>query len=387
MASFFDFFKDFAGAQSNLSQNEAQARASSAAARELRAKKQEARARQDLNRARAWIAHLNTAGGSVEDFDRAELEQAKARSRIDTAKYNQARARDDYNKSSNQGGFLDAAANATKGTSAGEGIALAARAVSGDPIAILQLAGKIITNQVQGTVNAVKSAGKALTAQDATGAVSGIGQALDDYGGARNPLKALGIDVPITPEEVMGKFLKAVMAPIEGLKKMGDLLHANNMRFAEFSGGMARVEANQMRRDIYFSKERGDARSASAEALVQARQGFRERLAPFDDAWANFANNAGATLLNFGTNEIIPGMAKFGDLMLEAANILVPGNILGSIFGPDPFQTTLNKPKNTQAEGIGQTMGETFAILGDVDSIEKISKGYERPGRFNNPTN
>lgn len=385
MASFFDFFKDFAGAQSNLSQNEAQARASRAAARELRAKKQEAQAQQDLRRAKSWLVHLNTTSGSKEDFDRAYLEEAKARSRIDTAKYNQSKARDDYNKSSNQGGFLDAAANATKGTSAGEGIALAARAVSGDPIAILQMAGKIITNQVEGLKNTAKSAGKALTSQDATGAVSNIGQALEDYGGSRNPLKALGIDIPITPEEVIGKFVKSMMAPIEGLKKMGDLLHANNMRFAEFSGGMARVEANQMRRDIYFSKARGDARAESAEELAQARQNFRERLSPFDDAWANFSNNIGAGLLNFGTNEVIPGMAKFGDLMLGAVGSFIPG--LGHLMGNDPLQGILNKPKITQAEGIGQTMGETFAIMGDEDSIKKISEGYQRPGRFNNPTN
>ncbi len=102
-----------------------------------------------------------------------------------------------------------------------------------------------------------------------------------------------------------GEMLGPFGAPIKGLAKLGEVtfgaidkikvwseqLHQSNMRFAEFSGSMAQVQAEQQIRDIHYSMERGEARAAGARRLAESASARRQAMAGVEDAYAEIQNN------------------------------------------------------------------------------------------------
>lgn len=82
-------------------------------------------------------------------------------------------------------------------------------------------------------------------------------------------------------------FGKALMEGVEKLRRWGDELHNANMKFAEFSASMARVDAQSELRQSLLAQERGERRANSAGRLAEARDSLDKAFAPLEDAWAN----------------------------------------------------------------------------------------------------
>lgn len=122
---------------------------------------------------------------------------------------------------------------------------------------------------------------------------------------------------------MFGKLAARGFESIEKLRKWNEELHESNMQFAEWSGAMAAVQARQEVRDILLSKQRGDNRAESAEALAKSKHDLNETLAPSEDMWAKF-KAFNTTLVNMGVSNLLTKLLPGVELL---------GVIAG--FGPD----------------------------------------------------
>lgn len=109
------------------------------------------------------------------------------------------------------------------------------------------------------------------------------------------------------------KVVSLVAESIDKLRAWNDKLHEGNMRFAEFSAAMSRVEAQQEVRDIKESQRRGDRRAKSAEYLAEQKSRLSQSISPAEDAWAN--------LKNWGTGYFNKIIADFLEPLAQAARI------------------------------------------------------------------
>ncbi len=155
------------------------------------------------------------------------------------------------------------------------------RAMEGDPAAIADLAKKAEA-ETKRRGRELKAAGsesvEMLESQRVGGLGSHFGRAVQHAG------KAAGGTVGKVTEGI-GKVVEALSDSIEHLRRWNEMLHEGNMRFAEFSGSMAAVQARQELRDIQLQMERGERRAKSAEMLAQSRQALEKAAAPLEDAW------------------------------------------------------------------------------------------------------
>lgn len=77
---------------------------------------------------------------------------------------------------------------------------------------------------------------------------------------------------------------------VDKLRDWNEHLHDSNMQFAEFSGAMANVQAEQLQRDIALGRERGERRAESARYLAEGKSEFNQNFTGFEDAAANIKN-------------------------------------------------------------------------------------------------
>ena len=116
-----------------------------------------------------------------------------------------------------------------------------------------------------------------------------------EIGGIGNIIGAGGTLGGLLPDPI-GKAVKGILGfsdallnVPDSLKKMGDAIHHSNIRFAEFSGHMAKVKALQDVRDIFLSRERGNRRAEKAEEFAQAKNRFDKALGNVEDKiWNSF---------------------------------------------------------------------------------------------------
>jgi hypothetical protein len=85
------------------------------------------------------------------------------------------------------------------------------------------------------------------------------------------------------------KFSAVLLESVDRLQKWNWQLVQTNFQFAEFSGAMASVQAEQMVRDIEFSRERGEARAAHTQRLAEAASRLRGEIAPAGDFLDKFS--------------------------------------------------------------------------------------------------
>ena len=161
----------------------------------------------------------------------------------------------------------------------------------------------------------------------------------------------------------IGKLGEVVTGASNKLSRWTEELHNSNMQFAEFSGSMAQVQAQQEVRDIQYSQRRGDAQADSARDLADARERWRRMTFALDTGLANFRNRMGTFLENFRArmftglmNAAVPGL---GNLMELQGDLQLGGGTWGV---PDPMSTG----------------GEWMATLGQIRTFEE----YGRPARF-----
>lgn len=100
------------------------------------------------------------------------------------------------------------------------------------------------------------------------------------------------------------KFAEGIAGAAGKVREWGDHLHEQNRTFAEFSGSMAAVMAQDDARRIWLQREQGERRAQSAKDLAEARFRLDATLAPLEDAFAKLKNQIVANLSDAITNAI-----------------------------------------------------------------------------------
>jgi len=156
-----------------------------------------------------------------------------------------------------------------------------------------------------------------------------VGQAKKDIGGAATEERAektMGIGRPVgaltgaaafmaggasldSASGTLNPLTQGVMKATEVLRDWSDTLHKSNMKFAEFSGSMARVQAEAEMRQIQFEQRRGEARATTARDLAEARDRLSRAMAPFEDSIANFRNRLATAFID----KMLPILEKIAD--------------------------------------------------------------------------
>jgi hypothetical protein len=90
--------------------------------------------------------------------------------------------------------------------------------------------------------------------------------------------------------EKFGELAKKLGESLEKLRKWNEQLYQANMQFAEYSGGMAAVKAEQEVRQIQLEQYRGDSQAGSARVQSKGMADLNQTLAPFESGWANIKN-------------------------------------------------------------------------------------------------
>lgn len=121
---------------------------------------------------------------------------------------------------------------------------------------------------------------------------------LGSFGDALGGVGKLAGSIPIVgkPIEGIAKLGETAFKSVDKLQEWTQNLHEANMQFAEFSGAMAGVQAEQNVRDIEYSQSRGDSRADSAGYLAEGMSDLRDAVAPIGDMVSNVKNYVGGFL-------------------------------------------------------------------------------------------
>lgn len=191
----------------------------------------------------------------------------------------------------------------------------AGRAAEGDPTAIaalvkegVQAAQRRVAQIWEETAAAANSAWKAAASERAGDVMANAFDVLGHEGAA------IGGETG----QLIQRFAalgRTVGVALERLRGWNENLHRGNMQFAEFSGGMSMVQAEQEVRDIMLSQRRGDRRAASARALAESKSSLDARLAPFEDILA-VIKNAATAVVNNKSSQYLEGISKLAEDIL-----------------------------------------------------------------------
>jgi len=209
--------------------------------------------------------------------------------------------------------FRDIAAT-TRGTSAEKATASKMKdpdlmkAIGGDPAALARIEVQAIEEQIERgkrmaleipktLYEAGKEFSKALQGGDFGSILQGIGGAGGrTVEGAQNLIKDM---VPVTGEKLAGyleplkivaDLVSVIGTGVETLRNWNKALFDSNAQFAEFSGSMSVVVAEQEIRAMLLSQERGERRASGAREQAESMHRLNKALAPVEDAFARFSN-------------------------------------------------------------------------------------------------
>lgn len=160
---------------------------------------------------------------------------------------------------------------------------------------------------IQGFISGANQYGpKALSTADAgvkSSATGVAGSLASAGGGIGDKLMMTGNPYAMAGGAVL-KFASGMSDAMGKVREWGDHLHEQNRTFAEFSGSMAAVMAQDDARRIWLQREQGERRAQSAKDLAEARFRLDATLAPLEDAFAKLKNQIVAGLSDSITNAI-----------------------------------------------------------------------------------
>lgn len=90
--------------------------------------------------------------------------------------------------------------------------------------------------------------------------------------------------------KIGAEYVSLLGESIDGLRNWNRELYENNIRFKEFSGGMAAVAAQQMVRDIWLSRERGDRLAPTAMYQAEKKHALEVTVSKMEDAVTSAQN-------------------------------------------------------------------------------------------------
>lgn len=137
------------------------------------------------------------------------------------------------------------------------------------------------------------------------------------------------------------------------LRDFADNLERANMQFAQFSGAMGQVAAEQEMREMQLSRERGDRRASTAGYSAEAAFKNKKTMAGFEDLQANM-------------NNLVSGFAN--NLLNKLIN---PGGVTDKVLA------YANEKVNEWSKDLGLTNNAAAA------EFREPLQTYGRPSRFN----
>lgn len=181
--------------------------------------------------------------------------------------------------------------------------------LSGD---LISMAIKAVIGQVERMAKAPavigEAAASATFAEKPTDFLHSGGRAIQGFGD-------LVSGIPVVGDAIsgVGKFVSAVGGAVDQLNKWSDGLHNTNMGFAEFSAGMAQVQAESQVRKIVLDQQRGDARAEAARRLSEARDRRERAQGELMDAFHNKVSAPAMTVVETYLGDIFDWLkTKFG---------------------------------------------------------------------------
>lgn len=195
---------------------------------------------------------------------------------------------------------------------------------------------------------------KALQNQSAAGS---MGDLMGGAGEAAGHIPVVG-----KPMAAFFKLGETVFKSVDRLKQWNEQLLQGNLRFAEFSGAMASVAAEQKIRDITLSQERGDRRAATAGFQAEEKFNFERRFAKYED------------LVDSVKNVIGGGIAKLEDTILKSVE-----KFTGLDKGIEKLQGLLD---DLVGPGEGGHVEDWLRRGAPMNTVNEAYKRYGRPARF-----
>jgi hypothetical protein len=107
------------------------------------------------------------------------------------------------------------------------------------------------------------------------------------------------------------------------LSSISDGIYQANAQFAEFSGAMAAVSAQQTVRDIEIGQTRGNRQAESAGYLAESKSDLSRALIPFQGMWNDLQSGLFGRLDKGAAN-----LLDWAALILEALNLMKPAKDL-----------------------------------------------------------
>lgn len=236
----------------------------------------------------------------------------------------------------------------------------------GDKGAIGGMLGSIVTGVFEGTKQAYKASYEEDPNKRASGILGGAAQIASGFG-------PIGMAV--------GGLLnigKLIFDFASFQREQSTEMLNRNLRFAEFSGGMATVQAQQEVFDIQFSAERGDRRAGVAGAQARARQVNERRLAEQEDATADMNG-----MLDALSNDPRFFQGEAGQrLLAQQALIRFLGPEAQAAFRADFLRRAeeLEQEDGLSGDAFGQIFGNNNALPNAAQP--PWDEAFGRPGRF-----
>lgn len=138
-----------------------------------------------------------------------------------------------------------------------------------------------------------------------------------DIGGISRVVEGIGQLMGMVPGgqlfNAASKFAGVLLSSIDGVNKWTQTLHDANMRFSEFSAGMAQVKGERTVQEIELSKMKGDELAESAHELSKAQMELKRSLAPIEIQWQKFQNSLGTKAAQMATGVVVGARHALGD--------------------------------------------------------------------------
>jgi hypothetical protein len=173
----------------------------------------------------------------------------------------------------------------------------AARAIEGDPTAMLELgkeAISVVRNRIQEfQIHSQRAMQEGVASFTSERAPTAYGHGLRAGGEMAEgivpgPLGKLA--------NASAKFSATLVESVDRLRDFNNQLFQSDMQFAEFSAAMAGVQIENEVRNAFLSAERGERRAESARFLAEGRFGLEQQMARFEDPFARIKDRLIGTL-------------------------------------------------------------------------------------------
>lgn len=169
--------------------------------------------------------------------------------------------------------------------------------------------------QQSGAIPFLQNVQQALQSRTPGQALSATGKALTSLQGAPGAVGMAGRAAGAIAGPLM--LVEGIAKASVALKEWTNHLHEANIKFADFSAAMSRVQYESELRQIHLSRIRGERRAQSAQYLAEEKDALATAMAPIEDAIDNVKNYVVGAMA-----ETLTGSFKTLNKMLEFLGLI-----------------------------------------------------------------